>query len=311
MARLVVAVGAWGPALARLPTLASPLLSAGFAALRRLDAQLAFLLSTPPSVRKDLAAWHGLLAAGDGAGVSGARVFVAGALALPRLARAPERPPWAGEDDDDAVVGLVPEEAGQAAVRAAAAAVAGALPAGLAPTIESASKLANAFKAHVPVRSVPFEWMYEGLAPLDAATSLSRGKGAPFAVAALAAAAAAEVGLDVVPLTIAPPPPAGAPPASLGPRLAARVLQGAPDPDTYALTPSAGGWAWNPVAGVVDPAPAPPPAAAGARGAWASALRAAIVCHQRRGDADAVADVLCQLLALDGGASEWEQVVGE
>ena len=287
----------------RLP---SPSLPAGFAALRRLDAQLAFLLATPPSVRADLAAWHRLLGGGETGG--GGAAFVAGALALPRLARAPERPEWAGNDSDDAVVGLAPEEEGRAAVREAAAAVARGLPPGLAANAESAAKLAAAFKEHVPVRSAPFEWMYEGLAPLDAATTLARGKGAPFALATLAAAAA-EVGLDVVPLTIPPPPPAGEPPAALGARLAARVLQGAPDPDSYVLTPPEGGWAWDPVSGTVTQAPTPAPPAAGARGAWASALRAAVTCHQRRGDSDAVADVLCQLLALDGGASEWGQVV--
>ena len=44
---------------------------------------------------------------------------------------------------------------------------------------------------------------------------------------------------------------------------------------------------------------------------WAAMLRACVVAHTRRGDSDAVAAVLPQLLALDGEAPEWEQVLRE
>jgi hypothetical protein len=42
---------------------------------------------------------------------------------------------------------------------------------------------------------------------------------------------------------------------------------------------------------------------------WTSMLRVAITAHQRRGDSDAVAHCLYQLLALDPQAPEWAQTL--
>jgi hypothetical protein len=45
--------------------------------------------------------------------------------------------------------------------------------------------------------------------------------------------------------------------------------------------------------------------ALGARRAWCALLRTAVVAHTRRGDAEAVAGILPQLLALDADTEEW------
>jgi len=42
---------------------------------------------------------------------------------------------------------------------------------------------------------------------------------------------------------------------------------------------------------------------------WAALVRAAVTCHQRRGDSDAVAHCLYQLLALDLAAPEWDAML--
>lgn len=42
---------------------------------------------------------------------------------------------------------------------------------------------------------------------------------------------------------------------------------------------------------------------------WAALVRAAVSCHQRRGDSDAVAHCLYQLLALDLAAPEWDAML--
>ena len=52
-----------------------------------------------------------------------------------------------------------------------------------------------------------------------------------------------------------------------------------------------------------------PPTSSDPRVGWSAMLRACMVAHTRRGDSDAVAGVLPQLLALDGGAPEWRQVL--
>lgn len=45
------------------------------------------------------------------------------------------------------------------------------------------------------------------------------------------------------------------------------------------------------------------------RRAWIGMVREGIVAHQRRGNSDAVAHCLYQLLALDTTAPEWEQAL--
>lgn len=42
---------------------------------------------------------------------------------------------------------------------------------------------------------------------------------------------------------------------------------------------------------------------------WAEFARVAIVAHQRRGESDAVAFWMYQLMALDTMAEEWQQVM--
>ena len=42
---------------------------------------------------------------------------------------------------------------------------------------------------------------------------------------------------------------------------------------------------------------------------WCALVRSAMTCHQRRGDSDAVAHCLYQLLALDLHAPEWDAML--
>ena len=257
--------------------------------------------------------WHGLLAVGEGATggrTPHAHAFAAGARALQHVCRPPPRPPWAQDDEDgDSQDNQSDDEvvADAAAAVAAAAGVRGDAHAALSPT--DATTLASAFASVVKPRALPFEWLYEGLSPLNPASVARRRRASPFGVAALAAAAAAAAGVDVVPFALPPPPGAGTPPPALAARLAARAPATAPDTDGgWLLLPPGGGWAWNPAAGTITPHPDPPPVSAGARSAWAGGVAAALVCHTRRGDADAVADVLPQLMALDATADAWRDV---
>lgn len=218
----------------------------------------------------------------------------------------------------------------------------GSLEDGARPAAARAASLAAAL-AGAGLRASPVEWLYCGLAPLLPGPVAAARRGAPLGVAAVAAGVAARLGLPCVPAGLVAGAENGeattaraALAASLPPDRAARLvgrassLASAPPGagDAWVLVCPDGGWAWDPSSGRVveverggggDEAGLPALAAAaaglgenasihlatGARRSWAALLRTAVIAHTRRGDAEAVAGVLPQLLAVDGGAEEW------
>ena len=131
---------------------------------------------------------------------------------------------------------------------------------------------------------------------------------------------------------------------SVAARMAARTPAAAPETGSWLLACPLGEWVWDPSTGQVvcceeqdveskwplagfrrrgsgeeggarggTPSRSPllllPRTSSDPRVGWSAMLRACVVAHTRRGDSDAVAAVLPQLLALDGEAPEWQQVL--
>lgn len=130
---------------------------------------------------------------------------------------------------------------------------------------------------------------------------------------------------------------------SVAARMAARTPAAAPDTGKWLLACPLGEWVWDPATGEVAVSSGGdeeeeevekkwpsagfrrrgsgsrdknqnntlllPGTSSDPRVGWSAMLRACVVAHTRRGDSDAVAAVLPQLLALDGEAPEWEQVL--
>jgi hypothetical protein len=128
---------------------------------------------------------------------------------------------------------------------------------------------------------------------------------------------------------------------SVAARMAARTPAAAPETGKWLLVCPLGEWVWDPSTGEVvvgegeverkwplagflttttrsgsggnqispPPSFSLPPTSSDPRVGWSSMLRACVVAHTRRGDSDAVAAVLPQLLALDAEAPEWGQVL--
>jgi len=189
------------------------------------------------------------------------------------------------------------------------------------------------------LRAAPVEWLYSGLAPLLLGPVAASRRGAPLGVAAVAAGVAARLGIPTVPAGLvvgaennsdsAAAALARALPPDRAARLAGRAASLASAPpgtsDAWVLVCPDGTWAWDPSSGRVErgggeqsslPALAASAAglkegsnrvrlALGARRAWCALLRTAVVAHTRRGDAEAVAGILPQLLALDADTEEW------
>jgi hypothetical protein len=120
--------------------------------------------------------------------------------------------------------------------------------------------------------------------------------------------------------------------------MAARTPAAAPETGSWLLACPLGQWVWDPSTGEVVsgeergeeverrwpsagfrrragggggrvPLLLLPETSGDPRIGWSAMLRACVVAHTRRGDSDAVAAVLPQLLALDGDAPEWAQVL--
>ena len=127
---------------------------------------------------------------------------------------------------------------------------------------------------------------------------------------------------------------------SVAARMAARTPAAAPETGSWLLACPLGDWVWDPSTGEVVPSSSrgegegaegrwpsagfrrrgggerggppplvPPATSSDPRVAWSALLRACVVAHTRRGDSDAVAAVMPQLLALDAAAPEWQHVL--
>ncbi|KAL0030415.1 hypothetical protein WJX79_003060 [Trebouxia sp. C0005] len=121
-------------------------------------------------------------------------------------------------------------------------------------------------------RQDPFEWVYEGLSPLDMLDVLTSGKGISLTLATTFAGVARELG---VPMSLLP------------------ILE-APVPEAkYPHMQLAGQWRWD--VSVLQ--------------VLAEFARVAVTAHQRRGESDAVAFWMYQLMALDCMAPEWQHVM--
>lgn len=209
---------------------------------------------------------------------------------------------------------------------------------------EKLEALSQVLYEDTKLRADPFEWVYEGLAPMLLSDVLQRRSGAPAALAIAAAAVGRRVGLPLLPLPAAPIeagagsgddgasaglPPLDSLPPDLALRLSTRTQAVAPGPGPWVLRFDPGIDLTSKVADeaaiYVDAGSGEVmegvavreryPALAGVSGegwreqsvlrTWQGLARLAIQAHQRRGESDHVAHWVYLTLALDPQAPEW------
>jgi len=311
-------------------------LDGGFAVLRTLRKQLRVLEGASEEAREALAAWSSLLEAtrsqmrglpeGAARGRAGVESVERAALQLCALSR-PPAPLW----EDDAGGSRGDAEADEEA-RAASAELdrialavresfpdrfpgAGACPDGSEAARKSQLEaISEVLFTRERFRSLPVEWVYDGLDPLLLTRVLEKRNAVPIAVAILYQAVASRLGV-----------PSALCQATWHHVDASLSISGAaslpPDPEVWLLcVPTAGGGAL-----AVEPGrkgrllsaerraelfpmarPRTSTTLADAVSLWAALARTAVIARQRRGESEEVADWLYQLLALDPEAPEWE-----
>ncbi|DBB12185.1 hypothetical protein WJX82_000627 [Trebouxia sp. C0006] len=203
-------------------------------------------------------------------------------------------------------------------------------------------------------RQDPFEWVYEGLSPLDMLDVLTSGKGISLTLAITFAGVARELGIPVSLLPILEAPvPELAIPENIRHRQATQTIATAPEPNAWLvrtewpaqmaalqhgakhpeqqtpvprdmhatnaeeLQPCFADPVKGSVMSLADCQAKYPHMQLAAQWRWdvsvlqvlAEFPRVAVTAHQRRGESDAVAFWMYQLMALDCMAPEWQHVM--
>lgn len=175
--------------------------------------------------------------------------------------------------------------------------------------VQQLAELSKVICEEGDIKQQPYEWVYDGLKPLLLDNVLETHKGIHISLAALYCAVGRRLSCYVIPEIATRAASVGAP--------AGLSLAVAPAPDAWLLRVAGGGRSRH----FLDPATGrildaqecsdqyPTLDQAGSTSPipfWIGLVRTAMIAHQRRGDGDAVAHCMYQLLALDMQAPEWQ-----
>lgn len=308
----------------------------GLLALRTLPRQLTALSISEEDTRQALASWFGLLRRLSQRDTTNASVLSEGieeaALLVPQCLQqdvgflsldqdtGSDKDVRSAPDALDALAAKVAEHSGSSSVQNAR---------------ERLQQMSEVLFQQQGFKYEPVEWVYEGVGPALLPHVLHTRCGVPLALAGVYGAVARRVGVPLV-LLVAP---GGGPhttqegpalvsqlPAELAARHAARTVAAPPAPEDvvlrYDAPPGEGDSAGPLFVDVSDSAGAvlelhaaqrrfpsidlsAPLGGSLAVAAAAAMCRVMVSAHQRRGESDAVAHWLYQLLALDSAAGEW------